>query len=366
MLALARNGLTEKQVWDALHARIGIRSVRFRFYIIRNGVRARSLPAESGSVRYSAEDEIQRTASFTFCGETDINWLADEIQPVMEILVNGKWAEFPLGIFVPSTPTRNIDGYQISYTVEAYDRTIYAKEDCIIERVFYPAGTDYLNAIQQLILSCGIPDVKVTAVSAALPTDREFEIGTSKLEIINTLLSEINYLPLSINANGNAVLMPYKEPSAENVSYTYRADELSVLQSTASSTADLYNVPNIYIAVVSNPEQETIRSVYINDNPASELSTVRRGRNIVSELYKPDAIANQEELDSYIRRVAFSRSQIYETASINTALMPMHEGREVLEIRHPEISGIFEEIGWEMDLQAGGTMQHSIRRIVQI
>ncbi|MGI5895196.1 MAG: hypothetical protein ACOX6P_11515 [Candidatus Merdivicinus sp.] len=366
MLALARNGLTEKQVWDALHARIGIRSVRFRFYIIRNGVRAGSLPAESGSVRYSAEDEIQRTASFTFRGETALNWLADEIQPSMEILVNGKWAEFPLGVFVPSTPTRNIDGHQISYTVEAYDRTIYAKEDCITERAFYPAGTDYLNVIQQLILSCGIPDVKVTATSAVLPTDREFEIGTSKLEIINTLLSEINYLTLSIDANGNAVLAPYIEPSAENVSYTYRADELSVLQSAASSTADFYNVPNIYIAVVSNPEQEAFRSVYINDNPASELSTVRRGRNIVSELYKPDAIASQEELDIYIRRIAFSRSQIYETASIHTALMPMHEGREVLEIRHPEISGIFEEIGWEMDLQAGGAMQHSVRRIVQI
>lgn len=366
MQKLERNGLTAEQVKNALHAKTGIRNVQFRYYIIRNGVRSGLLPAVSGTVRYSAEDEIQRTASFQFYGETGINWLKDQIQPVMEIQAGNVWAEFSLGFFIPSTPTRNTEGRHISYTVESYDRTIFAKEDCITDRAFYPKGTLYLDIVQQLILSSGISDIEVISSNLKLPTDREFDIGTSKLEIINTLLSEINYLPLSINAEGRAVLKPYQEPNADNVSYSYRADQLSVLHSPASSTTDLYNVPNIFLAVVSNPEQEPIKAMYINDNPASELSTVRRGRNIVSQLYKPDAITSQEELDAYIRRIAFDQSQVYEAAAISTALMPIHEGREVLEIRHPELSGIFEEIGWEMELQSGGNMSHNVRRIVQI
>ena len=366
MQKLERNGLSASQVQDALHARSGCRNIRFRFYIIRNGVRAGMLPAISGTVRYSAEDEIQRTASFQFYGESGVNWLTDQIQPVMEIQVDEVWAEFSLGFFIPSTPTRNAEGTQISYTVEAYDRTIFAKEDCITDRTCYSKETPYLDIVQQLILSSGITDTEVTASELKLPTDREFDIGTSKLEIINTLLSEINYLPLSVNADGKAVLQPYREPSAENISYTYRTDELSVLYGSASSTTDLYNVPNIFLAVVSNPEQEPVKAMYVNDNPASELSTVRRGRYIVSGLYKPDAITSQEELDAYIRRVAFNQSQVYETVQISTALMPIHEGGEVLEIQHPEISGIFEEIGWEMELQSGGSMSHSVRRIVQI
>lgn len=366
MLPLARNGLTAEQVKSALHAKSGSRSIRFRFYLLRNGVRSGPLPGISGTVRYSAEDEIQRTASFSFAGELNVNWLSDQIQPVVEVHCKDRWAEFPLGVFVPSTPTKNADGKNLSYTVEAYDRTIFAKEDCITDRAFFAKGTLYLDIVRQYLLSAGITEVSVISSSSVLPTDREFEIGTSKLEIINTLLSEINYLPLSINASGQAVIAPYKEPNADNVSYSYRADELSVLQSAASSTVDFYDVPNIYIAIVSNPEQEVIKSIYINDNPASELSTVRRGRNIVSQLYKPDTITSQEDLDAYIRRIAFSRSQVYEAVSINTAIMPIHEGREVLEIQHPEISGIFEEIGWEIDLQAGGVMQHNVRRIVQI
>ncbi len=366
MQNLERNGLTEEQVYKTLHASKGYRDIRFRFYIIRNGVRAGILPAVSGTVRYSAESEIQRTASFQFYGESGIDWLTDQIQPVMEIKTGVAWAEFSLGYFIPSTPTREAEGNHISYTVEAYDRTIFVKEDCVTERTFYAKGTPYLDIVQQLIVSSGLGDAEVTPSGLTLPTDREFDIGTSKLEIINTLLSEINYLPLYINSEGSAVLRPYQEPSAERISYTYRADELSVLHSAASSVTDLYNVPNIFIAVVSNPEQEPISAMYVNDNPASELSTVRRGRKIVSELYKPDSINSQEELDAYIRRIAFDQSQVYEAASISTALMPIHEGREVLEIRHPEISGVFEEIGWEMDLQSGGSMSHSVRRIVQI
>lgn len=366
MLSLARNGLTEKQVSDALHARTGVRKVRFHFYIIRNGVRAGEMPAVSGNVRFSASDEIQRTASFEFMDESTVNWLTDQIQPVMEVDTQGGWAEFPLGVFVPSTPTRSADGDNLHYTVEAYDRTIFAKEDCIIDRAFYAQNTPYLDVVQQLLLSAGISDVQVTGSSLLLPTDREWDAGTSKLEIINTLLSEINYRPLSINAEGSAILAPYRSASADNITYRYRADELSVLHRPASSTTDFYNVPNIFVAVVSNADQETLRSVYVNDNPSSELSTVRRGRNIVSDLYKPDAIAGQDELDAYIQRIAFEQSQVYESVEITTALMPIHEANEILEIRHPEVSGIFEEVGWEMVLQAGGEMSHSLRRVISI
>ena len=152
MQKLERNGLTAEQVKNALHAKTGIRNVQFRYYIIRNGVRSGILPTVSGTIRYSAEDEIQRTASFQVYGETGINWLTDQIQPVMEIQVRNIWAEFSLGFFIPSTPTRNAEGRHISYTVEAYDRTIFAKEDCITDRKFYPKGTPYLDIVQQLIL----------------------------------------------------------------------------------------------------------------------------------------------------------------------------------------------------------------------
>lgn len=365
MQTLGRNGISAAAVSNALHGKTGRRNIRFRYDLIRNGVSAGTLPVLSASVRYSAHDDIQRTARFEMADDERINWLTDLIRPSMLIEADGGWASFPLGVFVPSTPTKQ-SGSKITWQVEAYDRTIYLREDSLISRTYWPTGTAYLDVVQSLLLSAGISDVISGGSLAALPTDREWDIGTSKLEIVNTLLSEINYNPLSINSEGAALLLPYQEPSADRVTYSYRADELSVLSRDASSVTDLYNVPNIFLAVVSNPEMEPLQSVYINDNPTSELSTVRRGRNIVSQLYKPDAIYSQEALDEYIRRIAFEASQVYETASIETALMPIHEANEILEIRHPEVNGVFEETGWEMELSPGGKMTHEVRRIVQI
>ena len=365
MLPLERNGIPASTVRDALHWRNGRRYIKFRYDLIRGGVPIGQLPVISGSVRYSAKDAIQRTAKFEMADDSRINWLSDLIKPYMMIQIDEKWVEFPLGVFVPTTPTKQ-SGSSTILKVEAYDKTIYAREDCVVSRAFWAAGTSYLSIVQSLLTSVGLNDILVTSSTTVLPTDREWDIGTSKLDIINTLLSEINYIPLNIDAEGIAVLSPYRQPSADSVTYTYRADELSVLSQDVSSTLDLYCVPNVFIAVVSNPEIDPLQSIYINDNPESELSTIRRGRNIVSELYKPDAIASQTDLDVYVRRKAFEASQVYETVSVQTGLMPIHEAGEVLEIRHPSVNGIYEEIGWEMDLRIGGQMSHEIRRVVQI
>lgn len=46
----------------------------------------------------------------------------------------------------------------------------------------------------------------VTESSAVMATDHEFEAGTSKLEIINQLLLEINYNTFMVNADGIGIL----------------------------------------------------------------------------------------------------------------------------------------------------------------
>ena len=85
----------------------------------------------------------------------------------------------------------------------------------------------------------------------------------------------------------------------EVITFTYKDDELSVICDGLSENIDYFNVPNIFIAVVSSPEVAELKSVYINTNPASPLSTSGRGRKIVSQIYKPDMISSQSQLDEY-------------------------------------------------------------------
>ena len=205
-----------------------------------------------------------------------------------------------------------------------------------------------------------------------MATDHEFEAGTSKLEIINQLLLEINYNTFMVNADGIGILSPYEEPSGARVSLEYLQDQLSVICPQADTELDLYNVPNVFVGIVSNPDYsknnktfEFFRCEYVNDNPASALSTMKRGRRIVSML-KPNDIATQEDLQKYVRRQAFQASQVYETVSFSTAMMPIHGENDVLRILHPDINGVYEEVGWEMELAAGNPMTHEVRRLMVI
>ncbi len=278
-----------------------------------------------------------------------------------------QYVEFPLGVFVLSTPTRKSGKALNVWDIEAYDHTVILSEDSITEPLYFAAGTLYLDVIQSVLVAASITDVLISDYAdTVLPSDREFEIGTKKLSIINILLSEINFNAIYCDANGKFVLSAYKEPTIAP-DFTYRADDLSLIARDTSSEADFYNVPNVFMAICSNPDLDSdYRAVWENNSPVSRLSIPSRGRRIVSEIYQPDAIASQEELDAYIRRIAFEANQVYEKLTFTTALMPIHGRAEVLEINHPDIDGIFVESEWALPLSAEEQMTHTARRLVSI
>lgn len=414
-MILARDGLTDRQVRDALHGRSGRQTYRFRYELQAGGARVRDLNVTGGSVSLDRSDSIQRGADLVIY-DSGIDWLKNTIKIFMGLRVSGKWIEWPLGVFIPSTPKkvtdsvrtvkqygssvedfsffdapweeiksmawREIDTGRVQrrillkeglaetahFEVECYDRTVILAEDAFTDRYFVAAGTKYLEAVQGILVSCGIERVIVTReVSTEIPVDREWDVGVSKLEIINMLLEEINYNPIYCDADGNMILSPYTEPTAAAVSYWYAADELSVISPNLSVTQDFYIVPNVFIATSSNPDlKRDFRAVYINDNPASPLSTVQRGRTIVSDVFALDAVASQEELDAFVRKKAFEAIQIYEEIEFTTALMPFHGSGDILALDHPSARGIYQELSWEMDLSANGEMTHTARKLAKL
>ena len=405
MIKAGRGEWTDKQILDALHGVNGSIEVAFRFDVLKDGIRDRSVSAE-GSVTLNRFADIQRTARFAF--DEPLDWLKEEVKPYMllcmgnpvsegfeyetwdardalnytfdewdalaltwDMLDNNKekrWAEFPLGVFILSTPKRSSKNARTSWSVEAYDRTVILQEDSLTEPLLITAGTKYLDAIESVLVSAGITRIVVTEpVNTQIPADRVFEIGTKKLSVVNSLLNEINYNPIYCDADGAFIISPYVAPSAAQVSYTYKADHMSIIGRDTESELDYYNVPNVFIAICSNPDlEQDYVSVWINDNPASKLSTIQRGRRIVSEIYQPDAIASQAALDKYIGRIAFEANQVYKQLIFKTALNPLHERAEVLSLQHPDATGVYVESSWTIPLSADGEMTHHVRRLVVI
>lgn len=412
MQPMQRQGFTNQQIKDALHAVNGRKTVSFRLDIIRGGARVRSIPGD-GTVTLDRNRSIQRTAQFKIFEEID--WIKDQIKPYMLLQMPDKmigedtyimpcyifdklnlvaaefdalgvtgadleqgyirtskrteqWAEFPLGIFMPISHTRHNENGLQYWSVEAYDRNLILKEDCVIDRLFVPEGTLYIDAIGQILAGAGIENLLIKEDSASkIPTDREFDIGTSKLDIINTMLQEIGYNDIHVNADGTHIISKYREPSATDVVYAYKDDELSIIEADDDSETDFYDIPNVIISVCENPETEEIyRSVWVNDKPESVLSTVSRGRTVVSEIYRPDMIENQSALDEYNRRIAFEKNQIYENATIRTSPNPLHEIGDVILLDKPGLRGVFVQQSWTITLNHATNMTHRIKRLVEL
>lgn len=368
MLSLAANGYTADQVMKQLH---DTREISFRYDLLnKSEIKIGEIAATSGNVSFDSEAEIKRVASFTIKEEEgkDIDWLNDRIRPVFILkMPDGGFAEWPLGVFLLSSPKRKEQNNYIIRDIEAYDTSLILKEDKFTSRYYIASATRYTDAIKSILDSAGIWKVNITPYSSGMAVSKEFEPGMSKLEAINQLLQEINYNSLWVDANGYFVVSPYILPSNREAEYEYKNDDLSIIHNGAIMDEDLFNVPNTWVRVASMPQKTSIKSTYINNLPTSRTSTISRGRTIVDYAVIDD-ICNQTALDSYTKRVAYEASQIYGTFEFETALMPHHTSNDCLFIDHStfDVAAKFIESSWRMDLVSGGRMSHNARRVILI
>jgi hypothetical protein len=286
-------------------------------------------------------------------------------------MTDGGYAEFPLGVFVLSTPPKKTDANGvITREVEAYDLLQVLVDDKVTDRYTVASGANYISgtfAIKALLDGAGITLQNLTATISTLPAARDWDPGTTKLQIINDLLGAINYRSLFFDENGIATAIPYQSPAARASEYTYQDDNLSVIFPEMEQALDLFAVPNKWTLVVSEPDRTALTSTYTNSNPSSSTSTVNRGRTIVDFRTGQEA-ADQTTLDALAARIAFEASQVYESVDFETAIMPMHSDSDVYTLTYSTlaISSKYSEVSWSFDLKAGARMKHTIRKIVYV
>lgn len=355
----------DNHIKDMLHNN---REVSFRYDLLNyEEVKIGELTSLGGSLGLSSLAQIKRKGSFQFKENElkDIDWLNDKVRPVF---ILNKTYEFPLGVFMISSPTRSLKKKQVFREVECFDTSLVLLEDKFDTRYRVVKGTNYTAAITQILSSAGIWKINIPHIDLTIKTDKEFEIGTSKLEAVNTLLQEINYTSIWVDELGNFTSSPYVLPNDREIEYIYRNDDMSIiLPDTSVEEMDLFSVPNKWIIVATNPETEPLVGKYTNENPISPMSTINRRRTIVDYREVAD-MASQEVLDDYVRRIAYEATNIYGKFIFKTAIMPHHTYMDCIYCEHTDlgVANKYIETSWEMQLKAGGAMTHSARRVIQL
>lgn len=339
------------------------RTVDFNFVIVRNGADYTTIsPVKAPKIKCNRSGRIKTSFSGTFVYNEAVNWLTDIIRP--EIVIDGE--PHSLGVFIPATVRREKTDTQELVTIEAYDRCWFVMDNYAEAPVYFASGTLYLDAINQILASCGIALISQVDNTAAFAEAREdWNTGTSYLEVVNQLLSEINYKPLWFDAKGVAVLEPFSDPIAENVQHTFNNSNVkSLILPRITRGTDLYKTPNVFLCVCSNPDKAgEMTATSKNTNPQSPLSIDRRGRKITTVI-QVDNIASQEELQKYADNLRNQSMFSGETISISTALLPGFGVGDIVSLLYDDISTICIEQAWEMRLEVGGEMNHTLERVV--
>lgn len=144
MEPLARNGYTADQVRAALHG--AARHMSYRYELLDDANRHKAwLPnVLEARVSYNALAEIKRTARFVLREDpaAGIDWLRDRIRPWARLrMPDGGYAEFPLGVFLLSSPVRReTDTGAVVREVEAYDQLVVLRDHRVTSRYVVRPG----------------------------------------------------------------------------------------------------------------------------------------------------------------------------------------------------------------------------------
>ena len=370
MQRISKQGYTDKQILDQLHFKYGSNEVKFRYELLDSKEKRKFTLKNiiDGSISMAAFAQIKRTATFKIAEGEDIEWLSDRIQPFYMLkMPDGNWIEWSLGIFILSSPNRIVEGGKVFREIEAYDGLIILKDDKFLDRYTIDEGTNYIDAINEILNSSNISKINVEYTDTTLNRTKEFEPGSEKLSAINDLLKDLNYTTLWVDEMGYYTSSKYTSPANRPSEYDYFDNEVSILTPNISEDLDLFNVANSWVVVATNPEEEPLVASYMNDNPKSPTSTINRGR-IIADFREIESIANQQALEDYTERLAFNASQLFGYIEFETAISPLHSYSDVYNIKHTDI-GIddkYSETNWTMPLKAGATMSHQGRKVVNI
>ena len=342
------------------------RTIDFKYSVFRNGARFGELHATAENAPQLLMDDsgsikTKLSGNFLIPGE-DVNWLTDEIQA--KLIINGSASS--CGVFLPSVVSEHEDGENRYLHIDALDRGWIVQDSRTESRVFIPAGTNYIEAIVSVLGRAGISQIVSTPTDFVTAEDRDdWNVGTSILEIVNQLLSEISYKPLWFNGDGAAMLEPASSPSAQNIDHMLDDTKIeSLMMTRISKQTNLYNKPNAFVCICSNADKaDGMVAIGENTNPQSPLSISRRGRKITQTVQVQNT-PSQTALQLYADRMVTDSLTSGETITVSTALLSGFGVGDVTAIKYGDLMAICIERSWSMDLRVGGLMSHTLERVV--
>lgn len=328
----------------------------------------------AGQTTYAADAPIKSSGSITLHDTGQIaDWLNTRIQP----WVNVDGDEWPLGVFIPDVPGRDLNDMGETVTINLLDKLTNIEGDAYGYTYGLAANTDILATVRDIIESTGetATGLEDTDLVALLRTDAEWDPNATKLDIINDLLAAANLFDLWVDGRGRFRVSQWMRPSrrpvvAEFVDGENGVSLANVYAPNFNVTSDYGRTPNVYIAISQGDAvRPGLRAEAANMNPDDPFSLLNRGvRKLpASGVETGVKTTSQAALDEYAARRLIEESEPQETVTIahppkRLAINDVVKFRS----RKHDIEGLFTVSQMRWTHAFNGLVETTLRKVVDL
>lgn len=253
------------------------------------------------------------------------------IRAYMVPIQNGEKYKIPLATVLVQTPSESFDGMVKSFSLDAYSPLIELKDD------YPPIGYSVLkgeNIMDKAVALCKehlrAPVIAPTDSTKTLDYSLIADVSENWLSFISALIRKADFI-FDIDENGQIMFAPIQETKSLKPKWIYDDSNSSILYPSISVERDLYGIPNV-VEVIYSTESGYLYSKVTNDDNASLISTVNRGREIVYRESNPSfyGVPTQAMIDEYAIQLLEQLSTLEYKVSYSHGYSPAKIGECVL------------------------------------
>ena len=277
---------------------------------------------DGGTIEYNDLSQIKAGGALPYVWKPELN---NDYIRVYAIHEQGtERLEALLGTFMTATASSLYNRQSRSGSVNLFSLLRIAQAVEIEEPLTVPAGTIALNYAMSMMLDLGLA-VYADISSTKLTTNPTYDGGTTKLSIVNDLLSLIGFDSAEIDATGVVRMVEYTDPGNRTPSVVFRDDQPGCTFSPqVLHDLDESEVPNVFVARTSSNDVDLVARA-VNNDPSSRFSTIKKGYEITRSEEVTD-ITTQQALDAYAKRRLTEMTSAVESIKIKHPEQPLEPG----------------------------------------
>jgi len=283
---------------------------------------------EGCTITRDAEAETLGSATLT-CAEDQTD---EYVRSYLVTEQDGIHERFVLGTHLYQTPGSKYSATRKTADQDGYTCLLELKEKMPPLGYSIQEGANILNIAGQIIreqlrtpIAAGSSDDKLLS---AFVSDTE----DTWLTFLTDLISNADY-EFGLDESGRALFAKRQSLAALRPVWIYTDDNSSILYPSLEIKRDLYGIPNV-VEVVYSPSDDTapMFARAVNDDPASPVSTVNRGREVTYRETNPDVTEgiSQAQLEGYAKKLLRDMSSLEYQITYRHGYCPVNVGDCVL------------------------------------